>query len=99
MKKIFLILITSLILLSSCKTIDRKTQEIVKKENQKLSKFIGQPETELKIVMGNPDSETKDYKGSRILVYKTKKYNILCERKFEINEGNTVVGFTSKGCF
>ena len=99
MKKVFLILITSLILLSSCKIIDRKTQEIVKKENQKLSKFIGQPETELKIVMGNPDSETKDYKGSRILVYKTKKYNILCERKFEINEGNTVVGFTSKGCF
>jgi len=99
MKKIFLILITSLILLSSCKTIDRKTQEIVKKENQKLSKFIGQPETELKIVMGNPDSETKDYKGSRILVYKTKKYNILCERKFEINEGNMVVGFTSKGCW
>tara|TARA_B100000586_G_C19823329_1_gene307324 strand:- start:128 stop:427 length:300 start_codon:yes stop_codon:yes gene_type:complete len=99
MKKVFLILITSLILLSSCKTIDRKTQEIVKKENQKLSKFIGQPETELKIVMGNPDSETKDYKGSRILVYKTKKYNILCERKFEINEGNMVVGFTSKGCW
>jgi len=99
MKKVFLILITSLILLSSCKIIDRKTQEIVKKENQKLSKFIGQPETELKIVMGNPDSETKDYKGSRILVYKTKKYNILCERKFEINEGNMVVGFTSKGCW
>ena len=73
MKKVFLILITSLILLSSCKTIDRKTQEIVKKENQKLSKFIGQPETELKIVMGNPDSETKDYKGSKILIYKTKK--------------------------
>ena len=99
MKKVFLILITSLILLSSCKTIDRKTQEIVKKENQKLSKFIGQLETELKIVMGNPDSETKDYKGSRILVYKTKKYNIVCEREFEINEGNMVVGFTSKGCF
>ena len=99
MKKIFLILIASLFLLSSCKTIDRKTQEIVKKENQKLSKFIGQPETELKIVMGNPDSETKDYKGSRILVYKTKKYNILCERKFEINKGNMVVGFTSKGCW
>jgi len=99
MKKVFLILITSLLLLSSCKIIDRKTEEIVKKENQKLSKFIGQPETELKIVMGNPDSETKDYKGSRILVYKTKKYNILCERKFEINEGNMVVGFTSKGCF
>ena len=99
MKKIFLILIASLFLCSSCKTIDQKTEEIVKKENEKLSKFIGQPETELKIVMGKPDSETKDSKGSKILIYKTKKYSIACERKFEINEVNMVVGFTSKGCF
>ena len=49
--------------------------------------------------MGSPDEETKDEKGSKILIYKTKKYNIACERKFEINEVNMVVGFTSKGCF
>ena len=49
--------------------------------------------------MGNPDEETKDEKGSKILIYKTKKYSIDCERKFEINEVNMVVGFTSKGCF
>ena len=101
MKKItFLILSLSfLILASGCKTIQNKSDEIVKKENEKLSKFIGQPESELKIVMGNPDEETKDEKGSKILIYKTKKYSIACERKFEINEVNMVVGFTSKGCF
>ena len=49
--------------------------------------------------MGNPDEETKDEKGSKILIYKTKKYSIACERKFEINEVNMVVGFSSKGCF
>ena len=49
--------------------------------------------------MGNPDSETKDEKGNRLLIYKTKKYSISCIRKFEINEGNKIVGFTSKGCF
>ena len=74
--------------------INEKSEEIAKKENEKLSKFIGQPESELKIVMGNPDEETKDEKGSKILIYKTKKYSIACERKFEINEVNMVVGLS-----
>ena len=94
-----LIFVSVMIFLSGCETIKKKSDEIVKKENKKLSKFIGQPESELKIVMGNPDEETKDEKGSKILVYKTKKYSIACERKFEINEVNMVVGFASKGCF
>ena len=100
MKKILLIkFIFLLIFISSCETVKKKSDEIVKKENEKLSKFIGQPESELKILMGNPDSETKDEKGNRLLIYKTKKYSISCIRKFEINEGNMIVGFTSKGCF
>ena len=96
--KIFL-LITFVFLFTGCETINKKSDEAIKKENEKLSKFIGQPETELRIVMGNPDEETKDEKGSKILIYKNKKYTISCERKFEINEGGMIVGFTSKGCF
>ena len=99
MKNIFILFVCSLFLLSSCQTVENKSQQAVKKENEKLSKFIGQPESELKIVMGNPDEETKDEKGSKILIYKTKKYSIACERKFEINEFNMGVGFSSKGCF
>ena len=100
MKNLFLIKLTFLLIfLLGCETVQKKSEEAVKKENEKLSKFIGQPESELKIVMGNPDEETKDDKGSKILVYKTKKYSIACERKFEINEVNMVVGFSSKGCF
>ena len=102
-KKMKYFLIIKLILIftiiTGCETIKKKSDEIVKKENEKLSKFIGQPESELKILMGNPDSETKDKKGNRLLIYKTKKYSISCIRKFEINEGNMIVGFTSKGCF
>ncbi len=100
MKKLFLIkFILLLVLISGCQTINEKSEAIAKKENEKLSKFIGQPESELKVVMGNPDEETKDEKGSKILIYKTKKYSIACERKFEINEVNMIIGFTSKGCF
>jgi len=92
-------LILIIIFLSSCQTINEKSESITKQENEKLSKFIGQPLTELKIVLGNPDEERKDQKGSLILVYKNKKYGISCEREFEINELDMVVGFSSKGCF
>ena len=101
MQKLKLILLGVVLILftAGCQSIKEKTDAIVKKENEKLSKFIGQPESELKIVMGNPDMETKNEKGSRILTYKNKKFGISCERKFEINEGKMIVGFSSKGCF
>ena len=99
--KIFfsLILIFGLFIITSCETIDKKTEEIIRKENEKLSKFIGQAETELRIVMGNPDEEIKADHGLRFLVYNSKKYAIKCVRKFEVDEKKIVTGFSSKGCF
>ena len=85
--------------ISGCQTIENKSQKAVKKENEKLSKFLQQPESELKIVLGEPDDIIKSDQGTKFLVYKKKKYNITCERKFEIDQNKMVVGFTSKGCF
>ena len=100
MQKFFLLsFILGFFFITNCQTIDKKSQEIIEKENKTLSKFIGQPESELKIVMGNPDDEVKDNRGMKFLIYKSKKYAIKCERKFEINEKGMVVGFSSKGCF
>ena len=100
MKNLFIIkLIFLLTLISGCETINKKSDEAVKKENKKLSQFIGQPVSELKIVMGNPDSEGKSENGSKLLIYSTKKYGIKCERKFTIDNNEMVIGFTSKGCF
>ena len=100
MKIIYTIfLITFLFVVSGCQTIEKKSQSAIKKENEKLSKFLQQPESELKIVMGEPDSIIKDDKGSTFLVYTKKKYSITCERKFEIDQNKMIVGFTSKGCF
>ena len=92
-------MITFLFVISGCQTVEKKSQATIKKENEKLSKFLQQPESELKIVMGDPDNIIFDDKGSKFFVYSKKKYNITCERKFEINEDKMVVGFTSKGCF
>ena len=86
-------------ILTGCQTIENKSQSAIQKENEKLSKFLQQPESELKIVMGLPDKVTYDEKGLKILVYISKKYNITCERKFEIDKTEMVVGFSSKGCF
>ena len=96
--QIFL-LVAFVFLFTGCETINKKSDEAAKKENKKLSQFIGQPVSELKIVMGNPDSEAKSETGSKLLIYNTKKYGIKCERKFEIDNNEMVIGFISKGCF
>ena len=86
-------------MITGCQTIENKSQSAIKKENEKLSKFLQQPESELKVVMGEPDKIINDAKGSKFFVYTKKKYNITCERKFEIDQNKMIVGFTSKGCF
>ena len=93
------LIVVFLFVITGCQTIENKSQSAIKKENEKLSKFIQQPESELKIVMGEPDNIIKSDKGTTFLIYTKKKYSITCERKFEIDQNKMVVGFTSKGCF
>tara|TARA_B110000438_G_scaffold246328_1_gene247834 strand:+ start:195 stop:482 length:288 start_codon:yes stop_codon:yes gene_type:complete len=88
-----------ILLLSGCQTIEKKSQSIIKEENKKLSRFLQATEEELKITMGIPDNVVYDDKGSKFLVYYKKKYNITCERKFEVDKNKIIVGFSSKGCF
>ena len=95
----FFLAVFLFITISGCQTIENKSQAAIKKENEKLSKFLQQPESELIIVMGEPDNIIKDDKGTTFLVYTKKKYNITCERRFEIDNNKMIVGFTSKGCF
>ena len=87
------------ILATGCQTIKKKSDEIAEKENERLSLYIGKYSDELKNELGNPTDDFLNENGNEILVYKTKKYGIPCERKFEINSNNIIVGFTSSGCF
>ena len=95
----FFYTLTLIFLLSGCQTIENKSQKVIKKENEKLGKFLQQPESELKIVMGEPDKIIYDEKGMKFFIYTKKKYSITCERKFQIDKSKMIVGFTSKGCF
>ncbi len=86
-------------LTTGCQTIKQKTDAIVEKENQKLSKYIGKSLSDLQIDLGKPDEDFKNEKGNSVLVYNTKKYGIPCERRFEIDLNSDVIGFVSNGCF
>ena len=76
-----------------------KTDAIVEKENAKLSEYIGKTSSNLQMELGKPDEDFKNDKGNLELVYNTKKYGILCERRFEVDSNSIVIGFVSNGCF
>jgi CRISPR/Cas system-associated protein Cas7 (RAMP superfamily) len=93
------LLLSFFLMVTACQTVQEKTDKIVEQENKRLGKYIGQLSSELKIDLGNPDEDFKNEKGNQVLVYKTKKYGISCERKFEVDTNSVVIGFSSKGCF
>jgi len=88
-----------LTLVAGCQTIKDKTDAIVEKENAKLSEYIGKTSSNLQMELGKPDEDFKNDKGNLELVYNTKKYGILCERRFEVDSSFIVIGFVSNGCF
>ena len=97
MKLFFSVLLV--FLLFGCQTIENKADKIGKKEIKEISKFLQQPESELKIEMGEPDEILNDEKGSKFYIYKKKKYGITCERRFEIDQNKMIIAVSSRGCF
>ncbi|MDA7745474.1 hypothetical protein N8859_01415 [Candidatus Pelagibacter sp.] len=97
--KFILISLFLLTLVVGCQTIKNKTDAIVQKENAKLSEYIGKTSSNLQMELGKPDEDFKNDKGNLELVYNTKKYGILCERRFEVDSNSIVIGFVSNGCF
>ena len=97
-KNIFSLLII-LILFSGCQAIKKKSDEVAERENEKFGLFVGKQVNEMKLELGAPTEDLIiNDSGNEILVYKTKKYGIPCERKFEVNSNGTIVGFSSSGC-
>jgi len=97
--KFILLSLLLLIIVTSCQTIKQKTDAIVKKENIKLTQYIGKSSNKLQMDLGKPDESFKNEKGNLQFVYNTKKYGISCERRFEIDSNSVVIGFVSNGCF
>ena len=98
-KFVFFIIFSSLILLTACQSVSKKIDEKTLQEEKELSKWLNKPESELKIVYGQPDKIEFSDTRNRYYIYSSKKYNITCVRKFEVNPNNMIIGFTSKNCF
>ena len=96
-KFIFSLLIV-LILFSGCQTIKKKSDEVAERENEKFGLFVGKEVNEMRLELGSPTEDFINEVGNEVLVYKTKKYGIPCDRKFEVNTSGIIVGFTSSGC-
>ena len=98
--KLFFIFIFLLINITSCQTVTKKIDEKASEEEIQLSKWLNKSEEELKIEFGKPNQiEFKKNSRNKFYIYTNEKFKIKCERAFEINSGNKVVGFTSKNCF
>ena len=95
---IFLISFFSIVILSGCQAVKKKSEKIIKKEDDMLSKFLGRSIEELENDMGIPSEIQISDNGNKVLVYKTTKYTVLCERKFEVSDANTVIKYSSNGC-
>ena len=88
-----------LLTLSACQTVSEKIDNATVKENNELSKWLNKSENELKSFFGQPDKVKFTDNRTRHYIYIGEKYKIKCERKFEVNSKNVVVGFSSKNCF
>ena len=101
MREIFFAFLYTLLLISfaGCQTVSKKIEDTTEIERQKLSKWLNKPEEDLKSFYGQPDKVEFLKTRNRNYVYITEKYKIKCERKFEVNPRNIVIGFSSKNCF
>ena len=101
MKKLFFLILYTLLAVSlvGCQTVSKKIDDTTAKEEKELSKWLNKSEEDLKSFYGQPDKVEFLKTRNRNYVYITEKYKIKCERKFEVNPRNIVVGFSSKNCF
>ena len=97
--KILVVLMLSFFALVGCKTVSKKVDKAILEEEQKLTKFLNRSVNELKIELGEPDLVEINSSKNKDFIYFKSKFKIRCERRFEVNPKNKVIGFSSKNCF
>ena len=97
--KLLFFLIVAFLALNACQTVSTKIDKTTEQEKKELSQWLNKSESDLKSFFGQPDKVEFLKTRNRNYVYISEKYKVKCERKFEINTKNMVVGFSSKNCF
>ena len=94
MRSIFTILLL-IIFLSSCATVQEKMNVESKKEQDRLSVYIGKNIEETFIDFGQPFSDGLNEQGFREVVFQKTKLGVKCNRVFTVDKANMVTGFKS----
>ena len=94
----YILIISISFILSGCQTIKEKSDAVAEKENKEYGSLVGKTVNELKIELGNPTEDFLNEAGNKVLIYKSKKFGIPCDRKFELDSNNTIISFSSSGC-
>ena len=97
--KLYICSIVTIIALTACQTVTNKIDQTTELENKELSKWLNKSEEDLKSFYGQPDKVEFLKTRNRNYIYFNEKFKIKCERRFELNPKNIVVGFSSKNCF
>jgi hypothetical protein len=97
--KVLFFLIIIFLGTNACQTVTTKIDKTIELEKKELSQWLSKSENDLKIFFGQPDKIEFLKTRNRNYVYITEKYKIKCERKFEVDPKNVIVGFSSKNCF
>jgi len=97
--KALFFLIIILFVSTACQSVTTKIDKTTEQEKKELSQWLNKSESDLKSFFGQPDKVEFLKTRNRNYIYIKEKYKIKCERKFEINPKNMVVGFSSKNCF
>ena len=97
--KTLFFLIFVIFALNSCQSVTTKIDKTTEREKKELTQWLNKTESDLKSFFGQPDKVEFLKTRNRNYVYISEKYKVKCERKFEINTKNMVVGFSSKNCF
>ena len=97
LKKLIIVFFISFLFVG-CQTIKEKSDAVTEKENKEYGSLVGKTLNELKIELGNPTEDFLNEAGNKVLIYKSKKFGIPCDRKFELNSNNTIISFSSSGC-
>ena len=97
--KVLFFLIIIFLGTNACQTVTTKIDKTIELEKKELSQWLNKSESDLKIFFGHPDKIEFLKTRNRNYVYITERYKIKCERKFEVDPKNVIVGFSSKNCF
>ena len=77
----------------------QKIINLCKKSGKKIGLSVCENVNKMKLELGAPTEDIINSTGNEVLIYKTKKYGMPCERRFEVNASGIIIAFSSSGCF